>query len=84
MKMKLSLFLFFFLAFLYGQERPLYQSQFDTRKSGIFLPLSIDGKECSFLFDTGASFVVLDKSFKHLLAEPLTLEEAQEQTGLSF
>lgn len=82
--MKTSLFLFLFLVSLYAEERPLYQEHFDTEKSGIFLPLTIDGKECSFLFDTGASFVVLDKSLRYLLAEPLTLKEAQEQTGLSF
>jgi len=82
--MKTSFFLFLFLVSLYAEERPLYQEHFDAEKSGIFLPLTIDGKECSFLFDTGASFVVLDKSLRHLLGKPLSLKEVQEQTGLSF
>ena len=72
------------IIFSYAQERPLYEGDFKTKGSGIFLPVNFDGKECSFLFDTGASFVVLDKSFRHLLAKPLSLKEAQARTGIEF
>jgi len=80
---KLSL-LFFIIVSANAQEKPLYEASFNSQSTGIFLPIKIDGKECSFLFDTGASFVVLDKSFKHLLAKPLSLKEAQARTGIEF
>ena len=82
--MKNSLFLLFFSLFLYGEERPLYEGHFKTESTSVYLPLTIEGKTCSFLFDTGASFVVLDKGFEHLLGEPLSVEQAQARTGLVF
>jgi len=69
---------------LFAQERPLYEHDFNTQTTGLFLPVEIDGKECKFLFDTGASFVVLDKSFRHLLSTPLTAKQVQARTGLKF
>jgi len=82
--MRISLLLFLILLSLYAQERPIYQGSFNTQSTGIYLPIDIQGEECSFLFDTGASFVVLDKSLQGLLGEPLSIEEAQAQTGLIF
>lgn len=68
----------------YAQERALYEGKFETKSTGVFLPVKIAGKECKFLFDTGASLVVLDKKFKDLLGGPLSLKETQERTGVSF
>lgn len=82
--MKFSVFFLLFSLVLLAQERALYTQDFNTQNSSLFLPVKIDGKECSFLFDTGASFVVLDKSFKELLGEPLSLDEAQARTGIEF
>jgi len=79
-----SLFFLLFSFFLYAQEKPLYEGTFKTQSTGVFLPINIDGQECSFLFDTGASFVVLDKSFRHLLGKPLSLKEAEGRTGIEF
>ena len=76
-------FLLFFLS-LSAQEKPLYEASFNPRSSGLFLPVNLDGKECKFLFDTGASFVVLDKSFRGLLGKSLSLKEAQARTGIEF
>lgn len=84
MLLRLSVLFFFLLVSSYAQERPLYKASFKAKGSGIFLPLNIDGQECTFLFDTGASFVVLDKSFRHLLGNPLSLKEAQGRTGIEF
>jgi len=79
-------FLLFLLLVLsaYANERALYEGEFKTEATGIFLPVKIDGKSCNFLFDTGASFVVLDKSFRHILGEPLSLSEVKARTGLEF
>lgn len=76
--------LLFTYTFLYADERALYEGSFETKSSGIFLPINVDGKECKFLFDTGASFVVLDKQFKSILGEPLSLKETQARTGVLF
>lgn len=70
--------------YLYADERALYQGSFDTQSTGIFLPVKIGEKECNFLFDTGASFVVLDKSLEPLLGEPLSLREVQARTGIKL
>jgi len=74
--------LLFSLAF--AQERALYEQNFETKATGIFLPVNVNGQECNFLFDTGASFVVLDKSLRHILKEPLSLKEVRARTGLKF
>ncbi len=78
------LFILLSINLLFGEERAFYEEEFDARKEGIFLPVDIDGKECLFLFDTGASFVVLDKRFQHLLGDPLSLKEAESQLGLKL
>jgi aspartyl protease len=83
MTARLLLF-FFFTLFLHAEERPFYQHDFDTQSTGIFLPVQIDNETCMFLFDTGASFVVLDNQFEHLLGEALSLREAQARTGIKF
>ena len=82
--MAVRLLLLFYAAFLYAGERPFYQNDFDTQSTGIFLPVQIGNEECMFLFDTGASFVVLDNKFEDLLGEPLSLREAQARTGIKF
>ena len=82
--MRLLLGYLLLFSILFAQERPLYEHDFNTQTTGLFLPVEIDGKECKFLFDTGASFVVLDKSFRHLLSTPLTAKQVQARTGLQF
>ncbi len=84
MKKCLLLFLFCFSAVVNAQERALYHEEFDINSTGIFLPVEIDGKECRFLFDTGASLVVLDRRFRYLLGKPLSLHEAEASTGIRF
>jgi hypothetical protein len=82
--MAVRLLLLFFTALLYAGERPFYQHDFDTQSTGVFLPVQIDNEACMFLFDTGASFVVLDNRFEDRLGEPLSLREAQARTGIKF
>lgn len=65
-------------------ETYLYKENFEIKSTGIFLPVSIGDSECKFLFDTGASFVVLDRRFKALLGDELSLEETQARTGIPF
>lgn len=65
-------------------ETALYEERFEIEKAGIFLPVIINGNECKFLFDTGASFVVLDKKYKSLLGERLSPQETQARTGIPF
>jgi hypothetical protein len=82
--MAVRLLLLFYAAFIYAGERPFYQHDFDMQSPGIFLPVQIGTQECMFLFDTGASFVVLDNKFEDLMGEPLSLREAQARTGIKF
>lgn len=82
--MKSSLLLLLLFLTLYGAERPLYTGTFDPDANGIFLSVDINGESCDFLFDTGASFVVLDKSYTPLLGKKLDIKEAEARTGLKF
>ncbi len=82
--MKTSFLLFLLFISLHGLERPLYQQDFELDANGVFLPVNIDGEQCDFLFDTGASFVVLDNDYTHLLGEALEIEEAQARAGVKF
>ena len=79
-----ALFFLVFTLFLYADERALYQGSFDIQSTGIFLPVQVGDETCNFLFDTGASFVVLDNSLEPLLGKPLSLREVQARTGLKF
>ncbi len=78
------LFILFSITTLSAGEKPFYEESFKTDNRAIFLPVQIDNKECMFLFDTGASFVVLDQSYGHLLAEPMGLEEAESHMGVEL
>lgn len=78
------LFILFSITTLFASERVFYEERFNTDASAIFLPVQIDNKECMFLFDTGASFVVLDKRHRHLLAEPMSLAEAEAYVGVEL
>lgn len=83
--MKSSLLVILFsINILSASERPFYEERFNTDGRAIFLPVQIDNKECMFLFDTGASFVVLDKSFRYLLAEPMSIKEAESHMGVEL
>jgi len=85
LKMKGSiLFILFSINLLFAAEKAFYEGAFDTENVGLFLPVQIDGGECMFLFDTGASFVVLDRSYRHLLGKPLSLKEAESHLGLKL
>jgi len=82
-----KIFFSFFICgcfFLFAEERPLYESTFNPKSTGIFLPVKIGEKECKFLFDTGASFVVLDKGMVPLLGDALSLREAQARIGVEL
>ncbi len=78
------LLILFSITTLFAGEKPFYEESFKTDNRAIFLPVQIDNKECMFLFDTGASFVVLDQSYRHLLAEPMGLEEAESHMGVEL
>lgn len=82
--MRFFFLIFFYVGLVFAQERPIYQYDFETETTGLFLPVEIDGKMCKFLFDTGASFVVLDESFRYLLSEPLSTKQVQARTGIKF
>ncbi len=78
------LFILFSITVLFADEKAFYEERFNTDGSAIFLPVQIDNKECMFLFDTGASFVVLDKAYRHLLAEPMSVAEAESHMGVEL
>lgn len=83
--MKSSLLVILFsINILFASEKPFYEEHFNTDGRAIFLPVQIDNKECMFLVDTGASFVVLDKSYRHLLAEPMSVREAESHMGVEL
>lgn len=84
MKALALLFLFFSYCLLQADEPALYEGKFETESTGIFLPVEINGSECKFLFDTGASFVVLDKKYRSFLGKRLSVEETRARTGIPF
>ena len=53
-------------------------------KSAIFLPVLIDNIPYTFLFDTGATYTILDTSFKSFLGQPLQKGEVETATGRSI
>lgn len=48
---------------------------------GIFLPVTINDLQYTLLVDTGATFTVLDSSFKPLLGKPLKKTKAETTVG---
>ena len=50
-------------------------------EQGIFLPVTINDLQYTLLVDTGATFTVLDSSFKPLLGKPLKTDEAETSFG---
>ena len=78
------LLILFSINILFAGEKAFYEGSFNTDSGAVFLPVQIDNKECMFLFDTGASFVVLDESYQHLLAEPMSIREAESHLGVEL
>lgn len=82
MKAVVLFFLFSGYCLSQADEPALYEGKFELESTGIFLPVDINGSECKFLFDTGASFVVLDKKYRSLLGDRLSAEETRARTGI--
>lgn len=64
-----------------GITKPVYQASFDHNAEAVFFDVEIDGKMYPFLFDTGATFTVLDEQFESKLGKPLTKPEVDAMLG---
>ncbi len=53
-------------------------------KSAIFLPVLIDDIPYTFVLDTGATYTILDTSFKPFLGQPLHKGVVETSTGRSI
>jgi predicted aspartyl protease len=88
--MKIHRTIYFFFAVFFSVFFPtwaqaediFFETRLERSHSWIFLPITIDGKTYSFLFDTGATYTVLDASLKNLLGKPLTKRELEELLGI--
>ena len=69
-------------------ENILFETKLQQPLDAILLPVIIKEKTYTFLFDTGATLTVFDKSLEYLLGEPLNIKlETETSTGkmpLSF
>lgn len=81
-----GVFLFISTLFLYPN---LVEAQADAEfklmgsKNAIFLPILINDIPYTFLFDTGATYTILDSSFKPFLGQPLQMGKVETATGQS-
>jgi predicted aspartyl protease len=63
-------------------EIVLFETKLQPPLDAILLPVTIKGKTYRFLFDTGATLTVFDKSLEYLLGEPLNIkQETETSTG---
>lgn len=81
-----TVFLLISTLFLYPN---LVEAQTDAEfklvgsESAIFLPILINDIPYTFLFDTGATYTILDSSFKPFLGQPLQKGKVETATGQS-
>lgn len=59
-------------------EIVLFETKLLENMDAILLPVTIEGKNYSFQFDTGSTFTVFDNSLEHLLGKPLQIEQKTE------
>jgi predicted aspartyl protease len=59
-------------------ESVLFEAKLEETMDAVLLPVTIEGKSYSFLFDTGSTFTVFDKSLEHLLGKPLQIRQKTE------
>ena len=63
-------------------ENILFETKLQPPLDAILLPVTIKEKTYTFLFDTGATLTIFDKSLEFLLGEPLNIKlEAETSTG---
>jgi len=63
-------------------EIVLFETKLQQPLDAILLPVTIKGETYRFLFDTGATLTVFDKSLEYLLGEPLNIKtETETSTG---
>jgi hypothetical protein len=51
-----------------------FKTKLQEHVEAILLPVTIKDKPYTFLFDTGATLTVFDKSLEHLLGNPLNIK----------
>jgi len=56
-------------------EIALFEAKLEETMDAVLLPVTIEGKSYSFLFDTGTTFTIFDKSLEHLLGAPLQIQQ---------
>jgi hypothetical protein len=59
-------------------EIVLFETKLQQPLDAILLPVTIKGETYRFLFDTGATLTVFDKSLEYLLGEPLNIKTETE------
>ena len=73
----LPLIVIFFILFASDnsrcEETVLFETKLNLSIEAILLPVTVKGVSYTFLFDTGSTLTVFDKSIEHLLGEPLDI-----------
>jgi hypothetical protein len=57
-----------------SEDIVLFETKIQEPTDAIFLPVTINGQSYAFLFDTGSTLTVFDKSIETLLGEPLDIK----------
>ncbi len=70
-------------------EIVLFEGKLGKAFDAVLLPVTIEGKSYSFLFDTGSTFTMFDKSLEPLLGNPIQIRQktetaAEKSMSLSF
>jgi predicted aspartyl protease len=72
-KIFILMFVLLFAPRVICAESVLFEANLEETMDAVLLPVTIEGKSYSFLFDTGSTFTVFDKSLEHLLGKPLQI-----------
>ena len=72
-KIFILMFVLLFAPRVICAESVLFEAKLEETMEAVLLPVTIEGKSYSFLFDTGSTFTVFDKSLEHLLGKPLQI-----------
>ena len=77
-KIFILMFVLLFAPRVICAESVLFEAKLEETMDAVLLPVTIEGKSYSFLFDTGSTFTVFDKSLEHLLGKPLQIRQNTE------
>ena len=77
-KIFILMFMLLFAPRVIRSEIAVFEAKLDETMDAVLLPVTINGNKFLFLFDSGSTLTVLDKSLEHFLGEPLQIRQNAE------